>query len=40
MARDKKVAGGTVRFVLLEALGRARRHVATSRDADLAAVLA
>ena len=39
MARDKKVAGGAIRFVLLEALGapcvRARRR----RDATLRAVL-
>jgi 3-dehydroquinate synthase len=39
MARDKKVEGGAVRFILLAALGRA---LVTSdvRDADLAAVLA
>jgi 3-dehydroquinate synthase len=39
IARDKKVASGTVRFILLAAFGRA---LVTSdvRDTDLAAVLA
>ena len=39
IARDKKVEGGAVRFVLLTMLGRA---IVTSnvRDDDLAAVLA
>ena len=39
MARDKKVQGGTLRLILLEALGRATIRTAGITDQDLQSVL-